>query len=271
MVGRFGAGARLGRAAMFAGAMAALAASPAHADGKDRSYVLTYAGLLDLMGADTRVYAGGMAEIYVANGLGVHADIVTVDREEDATYFGGGLSYRVNDTFRPKIMVGTSTNNRAVLPDLFLQGSVRITPGHNSGWVITPGVTYRHFRDGKHETVGSLQLAKYFSISGDRNGYYVAQVGAETTIEANSPARLAFNGGISTVRKSGVIFGVNGEVGTLFRDPIATSGFRGRFFAVRPNLELPLFDRFSLTTRGEYIDTQLYDAVGGSAGVKVKF
>ena len=196
---------------------------------------------------------------------------MTVDREENATYFGGGLSFAVNDHIRPKFMIGTSTSNRTVLPDLFLQGTVRIKPGDNSGWVITPGIAYRHFRDGQHETVGSLQVAKYFSAAFDPGGYYVAQLGAETTIEASNPARVSFNGGISTVRKSGVIFGVSGEAGTLFRDPIATTNFRGRFFAIRPNLEVPLFDRFSLTTRGEYVNTQLYNALGGSAGVKVKF
>lgn len=245
--------------------------SPAMAEGKEQSYVLTYAGLLDVIGGDTRVYAGGMADIYTERGIGVHADIVTVDREENATYFGGGMSFAVNDHIRPKFMIGTSTSNRAVLPDLFLQGTVRIKPGDNSGWVITPGIAYRHFRDGQHETIGSLQVAKYFSAAFDPGGYYVAQLGAETTIEASNPARVSFNGGISTVRKSGVIFGVSGEAGTLFRDPIATTNFRGRFFAIRPNLEVPLFDRFSLTTRGEYVNTQLYNALGGSAGVKVKF
>jgi hypothetical protein len=271
MTGILSAGALRRYSVLLGSAALCLSVSPAMAGNKEQSYVLTYAGLLDVIGGDTRVYAGGMADVYMDRGIGLHADVVTVDREEDATYFGGGISFAVNDHFRPKFMIGTSTSNRAVLPDLFLQGSVRIKPGDNSGWVITPGVTYRHFRDGQHETVGSVQIAKYFSAPFDTNGYYVAQLGAETTIEATNPARVAFNGGISTVRKSGVIFGVTGEAGTLFRDPIATAAFRGRFFAIRPNLEVPLFDRFSLTTRGEYVDTQLYNALGGSAGVKVKF
>jgi hypothetical protein len=251
-------------------AAAALSATPAQAESREQSYVLSYAGLLDIIGSDTRVYAGGMADIYTDRGLGFHGDIVTVDREEDATYFAGGLSYAINDHIRPKFMIGTSTNNQAVLPDLFLQGSVRIKPGDNSGWVITPGVAYRHYRDGKHETVGSVQVAKYFSIPGDSNGYYVAQAGAETTIEASNPARFAATAGFSTVRKSGVIIGIAGEAGTLFRDPIAGNNFRGRFFAIRPSLELPLFPKFSVITRGEYIDTQLFNAVGGSAGFRVK-
>ena len=271
MTGIFCAGAHLRCAVLVAGTLLGLSASPALAESKEQSYVLTYVGLLDVIGGDTRVYAGGMADIYTERGIGLHADVVTVDREENATYFGGGMSFAVNDHIRPKFMIGTSTGNRAVLPDLFLQGTVRIKPGDNSGWVITPGVAYRHFRDGQHETVGSLQVAKYFSAPFDAGGYYVAQLGAETTIEASNPARVAFNGGISTVRKSGVIVGISGEVGTLFRDPIATTNFRGRFFAIRPNLELPLFDKFSLTTRGEYVNTQLYNALGGSAGVKVKF
>jgi hypothetical protein len=271
MTGNRRVGTRIVRALLLGSALAAVAASPAQAESKEQSYVLAYAGMLDIIGGDTRVYAGGMADMFIDRGIGLHADVVTVDREEDATYFGGGLSFAVNEHIRPKFMIGTSTGNRAVLPDLFLQGTVRIKPGHNSGWVITPGISYRHFRDGQHETIGSLQVAKYFSAAFDPNGYYVAQLGAETTIEASNPARVSFNGGISTVRKSGVIFGVSGEAGTLFRDPIATTNFRGRFFAIRPNLEVPLFDKFSLTTRGEYVNTQLYNALGGSAGVKVKF
>lgn len=246
-----------------------LLGAPAFA--KEQNYALAYAGLLELNQGDTRVYAGGMADVYTDSGLGVHVDAVHLDAVENGTYASLGLSYEIAHGVRPEITIGSSTENRSTLPDLFLRGQIRIKPGTNSGWVFTPAVTYRTFRDGKSETMGELQVVKYFDLPFDRNGYWVVQVGGETTLVSTGAPRASINAGLSTVRKGGVAFGLSGQVGTLFRDPFVGNSFRGRFVAVRPSLELPLGKKFSVVARGEVISTQLTEGVGGMTGLKVKF
>ena len=80
MTGNLCAGTHIRTVVLLGSATLGLMSSPAMAEGKEQSYVLTYAGLLDVIGGDTRVYAGGMADIYTERGIGLHADIVTVDR-----------------------------------------------------------------------------------------------------------------------------------------------------------------------------------------------
>lgn len=251
---------------------AAALATPAPVLAHEQSVALAYVGVLDLNRLDTRVYAGGFIDAYTEGNVGIHADIVHVDREENATYFSGGVSFDMGEHIRPKLMIGTSTSNRSILPDLFASFSVRIKPGDNSGWIVTPGLAYRHYRDRQEETIGSLAVAKYFNAAWDSNGYYAAQLAVATSITAHGDPRASVTAGLQTVRKSGVMLGLTGEAGSLVRDPVAgTPGYRGRYWALRPNLSVPLFDKVEWVARGEYADTQLYDAVGGSTGVKVAF
>lgn len=251
---------------------AVLACVPGVAAAHDKSVVLAYAGVLDLgANLDTRIYQGGFADIYTDDNVGFHADIVHVDREENATYFAGGISFALTDHVRPKIMVGSSTDNTAILPDIYASFGVQFKPGENSGWVLTPGVAYRHYRNGTEDTIGSFAVAKYFSVPWDHNGYYAAQASISTSLSATDRARVSATAGLQTVRKSGVGLGVTGEVGALVRDPVLGTNLRGRYFAVRPNLAVPLFPKVQLIARGEYAETELYTAQGGSTGIKVEF
>ncbi len=234
----------------------------------EKSTVLVYAGILSLdREQDKRVYQGSFADIHSGR-LGLHTDVVHVAREEDAAYFAGGVSYALTPTVRPKLMIGSSTSNRAILPDAYAALSIELKPGEHSGWVITPGVTYRHYRIGVTETTGTLALAKYFDVPWDRGGYYVAQ-GAVATTFGGSRMNVALTGGLQTVRKSGFAAGFVVEGGALVRDPIAGTVNGGRYFAIRPNLSFPVAKGIDLIARGEYSETSLYTATGVTTGFKV--
>ena len=245
------------------------AATPAVAEQRPSS-VLAYAGVLSLdRGLDTRVYQGAFVDVY-SDDLGIHADVVHVDREENAAFFSGGISYALSSHVRPKLMVGTSTDNRAILPDEFVSFSVELKPGENSGWVVTPGITYRHYRNGVDETSGSLAVAKYFDVPWDSRGYYVAQASVATTFGGNTRrANAAVTGGLQTVRRGGVSFGLTVEGGALVRDPIGGTTGSGSYFALRPNLSVPITRNLAWIARGEYSETSQFHATGATTGLKV--
>jgi hypothetical protein len=259
------------RLALLSGA-AVLAAGSTGASARERSHVLAYAAMLDPDGSlQTRSYQGAFVSIYTEANVGLHADVVHVDREENATFLSGGVSIPLNEHVRPRLMIGTSTDNRAILPDLYSSLSVEIKPGHNSGWIVTPGVAYRHYRNGFSETIGSLGVVRYFVGPWDQGGYYAAQVTVSGSVSSNDNVRGSISAGIQTVRRSGVIIGINAEGGTLVSDPARASEFRGRYFALHPNISVPVVPNLSIIARGEYVDAELYDALGGLTGIKVEF
>lgn len=255
-----------------AAAAIALALVPAPAAARQRNYVLAYASVLDLSDPlETRTTQGAFVNVYTDSDVGLHADVVHVNREEEATFFSAGVSVPVNGHLRPRLMVGTSTGNRAILPDLALALSVQITPGDDSGWIITPGLSYRHFRNGDSATIASLGVTRYFSMSWDRGGYYAAQASVSTSLTDSEAMRASVTAGLQTVRRNGVIVGLSAEAGRLITDPANATDYRGRYFVLRPNLALPLSRRLQLITRGELADTETFDAIGGLLGLKVEF
>ncbi len=264
--------ARAGYAVLALAAAAVIAAAPDVAAAKEKSSVTAYAGILSLdKGFGTRTYEGGFVDVYANDKLGLHADIVDVQREENALFASVGASWAFNSHVRGKVMVGTSTDNLNILPDQFGSFSLQIKPGTNSGWVVTPGIAYRHYRNGNRDTLGSLAVAKYFNIAGDKHGYYVVQASVTTTFQRNGRAMGSGSLGIQTVRASGVSFGVTGEAGSLVRDPVAGPVGSGEFYAIRPSLSVPLVKGVEVFARGEYADTNLYTAKGGTTGLKVGF
>lgn len=253
-----------------AGLIAAMLPSAAAA--REKSHVLTYVAMLDPNGGlQTRTYAGAFVNVYTEENVGFHFDVVHVEREEDATFFSAGISVPLNGHIRPRIMLGTSSDNLNILPDVYAGLSVEIRPGEHSGWIVTPGVAWRHYRSGLSETIGSLGVTRYFNVPWDRNGYYAVQASVSASINDRESVRASLNAGLQTVRRSGVIIGLNAEGGSLVSDAAHGADYQGRYFALRPNLSLPITRNFQLITRGEFVDTELYDAVGGLAGVKVEF
>ena len=252
--------------------MASIIAGPAIAKTSDKSAVTIYGGALALdKGQGTRIYVGGFGDYYTGGQIGFHADVVHVSREETATYVAIGTSWNFGDHLRPKIMIGTSSSNVGILPDEYVAVTVRIKPGSDSGWVVTPGLTYRHYRNGRDETIGTLATAKYFRLAFDKHGYYVAQGSVSTSLGGNVRGQSAATIGMQTVRSSGVSFGVIGEIGALVRDPVASNIAGGQYYAVRPMLSIPLLHNVDMFARGEYADTTLYTATGGSTGLKLEF
>ena len=230
-----------------------------------------YAGALTLnKGYKDRKFAGAFFDIY-SDDLGVHGDIITVDREERATYASLGLSLPLSPHVRPKFMIGSSTANRAILPEFFGMVEVQIKPGSNSGWVVTPAIAYRSYRNATHETRGSLSVVKYFNVPWDHGGYYAAQGVVTLADNGRTPARASVLGGLQTVRNNGVSLGVNAEIGGVVGNPLVENQVVGTYFAVRPNAAFPLFGKNQLLLRGEYSETDAYRALGGTAGLKFDF
>ncbi len=243
-----------------------------NAAAQEKSSATVYAGVLALdQGFGTRTFEGGFVDVYANDKLGLHADVVAVQREENALYASIGASFAFSPHVRPKLMIGTSTTNLNILPDQFASLSVQIKPGTNSGWVVTPSVAYRHYRNGNRDTLASLAVAKYFNIAADPHGYYVVQAAATTVFQRNGRAMSTGSLGVQTVRASGVSFGITGEAGALVRDPVAGAVNGGQFYAVRPSLSVPIVKGIEVFARGEYADTTQYTAKGGTTGLKVGF
>lgn len=245
---------------------------PATVQAKEKSTVTVYAGVLaPNKGLDARTYAGTFVDYYLVEDVAIHADVVGVNREESAAYGAVGVSWQMTNHVRPKIMLGTSSNNLAILPDQYAAFTVALKPGSNSGWIVTPGVTYRHYRNGNRETLGTLGVAKYFNLRGDKHGYYVVQASVTTSLAGNGRGRSSATIGLQTVRANRVSFGLSAEAGALIRDPIVGGTGGGRYFAIRPTLSVPATRNLDVFLRGEYADTELYQAAGGTTGLKVAF
>ena len=97
-------------------------------------------------------------------------------------------------------MLGTSTDNQAILPDLYGSISIEIKPGNQSGWIVTPGIAWRHYRSGFSETIGTFGVVRYFDVPWDRGGYYAAQIAVAGSISSNDNVRGSLSGGLQTVR-----------------------------------------------------------------------
>ena len=265
----------LARATLVAAIAAGGIAAPAlaHSNAPKLKYeVQVYAGALSLTdGYKDRKFAGAFVDFYSGD-LGIHGDVIAVDREERATFAALGLSLPVSPHIRPKFMIGTSTANRAVLPEFFGMFEVQIKPGNDSGCIITPAVAYRSYRNSTHETRGSLALTKYFTVQWDHGGYYAAQGVVTIADNGTNRVRGSVVAGLQTVRKSGFSFGINGEVGGIASDPQIQNRIIGTYYSIRPNAAFPLFGpNGKLLLRGEYSDTDAYQAIGGTAGLKFEF
>jgi hypothetical protein len=239
---------------------------------ESRSNLMAYAGRLALSrGYHDRTYAGFFYNQYL-NGVGLHADVVTVSRESDSTFGAVGVSWDVASNIRPKIMFGTSTDNRDIHPDQYVSFQVQVRSASDSRTIVTPSLTYRHFRTGAQEVMPGVDAVYYFSLPGDQEGYYVAQAGANLSISPhNSADGYTIGGGLQTVRSSGLSFGGYVEGGRLVYDALIGSGVKTQFYSVRPSVGLRLNPTWELFARGEYTHTDFYEIKGGLVGVKYTF
>lgn len=257
----------------FALAAAALAAasSPAAAQNSgEESATTTYAGYYHVdRGYEDRTVVGNFTNLYVGD-LGIHTDVAYVDREENGVFGAGGLSYALNDSVRVKAMAGTSRGDVNILPELFLTGSVQLKPA--KGWVVTPDVTYRKYRNGGKEISPGVQVAKYFNVAGDTGGYYVAQAdGNLSFVDGTDKTGWSAGAGITFVRNSGWNLGLNTRYGYMAYDTVTGTGVlpvRSKVLGLGASVGYRVTKSTEVFVRGNISDTKFYTVSGAMLGVK---
>lgn len=239
---------------------------------ESRSNVTAYAGALDLdKGFHDRSYEGFFYNQYFGS-VGLHADVVSVSREKDSTFGAVGLSWDAAPMLRPKIMLGTSTDNPDIHPDQYASLQVQIRPTPDSRTIVTPSLTYRHFRNGGQEVMPGVDGVYYFSVPTDVDGYYVVQAGASLSINRHSSDNgYTVGGGLQTVRSNGVSFGAYAEGGRMVYDALIGAGAKTDFYSIRPSIGLRFNPEWELFARGEYTHTGFYSIRGVLIGLKYSF
>lgn len=239
---------------------------------ESRPNIMAYAGALSLNnGFHNRTYEGFFYNQYF-NGLGLHADVVSVQRETDSTFGAVGLSWDASPGIRPKFMIGTSTDNRDIHPDAYASLQVQIRSASDSRTIVSPSLTYRHFRSGAEEVIPAIDAVYYFSLPSDMDGYYVAQAGANVSMSRRARADgYTVGAGLQTVRSNGVSFGGYVEGGRLVYDALLGTGLRTNFYSIRPSIGLRFNPNWELFARGEYTHTDFYEIRGGLIGIKYSF
>lgn len=237
------------------------------------STVTVYAGNTSpTRGYANRVYAGAMADVYTRKGLGIHADVSGVSREQKAGYAAIGLSYAIAPGVRPRITVGTSTDTRNVYPEVYVSGQVRVEATKST--IVTPSFTWRSFRTDVNEYTPAIEVAHYFNIAGDGGGYYALQGRGSVSLIDRAETGYTIGGGILTKRRSGFSLGVYGEGGNLsysgFDTPAGSfaPGFRSMFWSVRPSVGLSVGRGREIFLRGEYSHNDAFDTRGILLGFK---
>lgn len=258
-------------------ALAGFAAGTAHAQAslslaEERPSIILYSGGLNLKDGFKDRYFGGFFYNQYVDGVGLHADVVEVAREQDVGFGAFGLSWQAAPGVRPKIMLGGSTNNTDIEPDLYGSFQVQLRPTGDTRTIITPSVTYEHFRNGGEETIPGVDAVYYFSMANDPDGYYVAQAGANVGFSRASEDSYTLGLGLQTVRANGLSFGVYGEGGRLVYNPVlGVQGIATNFYSIRPSVGFRFTPDYELFFRGEYTHTGFYDASGGLVGFKITF
>jgi hypothetical protein len=250
----------------------ALAQTSSLALAESRSNVTAYVGALGLdKGFHDRSYGGFFYNQYFGS-VGLHADVVSVSREKDSTFAAVGLSWDAGPMLRPKIMLGTSTDNPDIHPDEYASLQVQIRPTPDSRTIVTPSLTYRHFRTGAQEIMPGLDGVYYFSVPSDVDGYYVVQAGGNVSINGhNNTDGYTVGAGLQTVRSNGVSFGVYAEGGRMVYDALIGAGIKTDFYSIRPSIGLRFNPEWELFARGEYTHTGIYEIRGGLIGLKFSF
>lgn len=253
-----------------AAALVAVATPAAAQRAGEESTTTTYVGAYNVSnGYENRTVVGNFTNLYTGN-FGFHTDVAYVNREENGLFGAVGASLALNDAVRIKAMGGTSTGDVTILPSTFLTGSVQLKPA--KGLVITPDVTLRKYRTGGREVSTGVQVAKYFNIAGDTGGYYVAQAdGGLSFIKDTDKDGWRLGLGLTAVRNSGLSLGINGNVGYMAYDVVATGGalpVRSKTKGVGASIGYKVAGNTEVFVRGSIADTKFYTVTGGMLGLK---
>ncbi len=263
--------------AAIAFAAAGAAAGAAHAQAslslaEERANATFYGGGLALNKGFTNRYFGGVFANQYVDGLGIHLDVNDVAREQNAAFAALGISWQVAPGIRPKVMLGSSTNNSDIAPETYASAQVQIRPTSDTRTIITPSVTYERFRNGGSETTPGVDAVYYFSIPSDMNGYYVLQAGANVGFNNTHSDSWTVGGGLQTVRANGLSFGAYADGGHMVYNAIlGVPGEQTDFYSIRPSIGFRFTPEYEVFVRGEYTHTGFYDATGGILGFKITF
>jgi hypothetical protein len=248
-----------------AATLALAAASPALAAG-EKSTATLYGGYYAAdNGYEDRMVIGSFVDLYQgANGF--HLDSAYVNREQNAAFGAVGYSRQLGDKVRAKVMVGTSTDNDNILPELFLSGSLQFKPAN--GLIVIPSVTHRQYRTGGKETAPAVQVAKYFNISGDKGGYYVAQADGGLSFNSSEDTGWSLGAGLTSVRKSGLTFGASARVGYMSYDSVLGTGVRSDIYGVSASIGHRVGKGAEVYLRGDVSKTDFFTVSGAMIGLK---
>ncbi|MGH1350052.1 MAG: YaiO family outer membrane beta-barrel protein [Methyloligellaceae bacterium] len=221
-------------------------------------------------GYSDRTYSTVFANMYYNNGMGIHAELLNMNREEDSSYIAAGLSY-ITGNHSIKAIIGTSTDNDGILPELLIRGEISYKTSPEIGFVFTPSVTHRRYRNTAEEVSLDTNATKYFSV-----GY-----GKSLILQAFG--RVVFSTpGNKTSPSGGIDFtfsehkkysmGLTFEGGkSSYSSVLDLSEIGLSYYSVRPHVGIFLNKNMELTISGEYTDLNDYEILGGNAGIKYHF
>ena len=232
---------------------------------RPESHVTLYTGYFRVnSGFSNRFVTGSFVDLYPGE-TGLHADLVYVDREENGAYGALGMSHRIGGLGRLKLMVGTSTGDQNILPDLTLHAGLETKPAE--GLIVRPSVTYRHFRHGGSHIEPSAQLAYYFG--GGSGGYYVAQADGGLTFTNSGKTGWSLSGGLTSVRSNGLRIGFAARTGHMAYDTLFGAEVRSSFWGGGPNLGYRFLSGHELFVRADFTRNEHYSVTGALVGLKL--
>lgn len=214
-------------------------------------------------GYDDRFVAGGFYDRY-AGATGLHADVVYVNREENAGYIALGVSRKIEGLGRVKLMAGTSTRNDSIFPSLLL--NLGLEASATKDLIVRPSVTYRRYRNDRYQVAPEIQLAYYFG--GNRDGYFVGQVDGGLFFANGGNTGWSLGGGLTNVRKDGLRIGLAARSGRMAYDSVLGTQVGSKFYGGGPNIGYRFQGGQEVFIRADVSRNDFYTVAGAFVGFK---
>lgn len=235
-----------------------------HLAGVPESHITTYGGFYSASNGYADRYVVGSFIDWQLGATGLHADLLYVDREQNAAYAAVGASQMIEGFGRIKVMVGTSTGQQNILPDRYASLGMEIQPV--SGLILRPGIAYRHFRSGASQVSPSLQVAEYFGGGG---GYFVAQGDAAMFITNSGRTGWSLAGGLTHVEPNGLRLGIAVRRGYMAYDSVIGTEVHSKFYGGGPNIGYRFAGGHEIFVRSDVTKTRFYTVTGAVVGYKL--
>lgn len=206
---------------------------------------------------------------YFGNGFGTHAEVHYMDREETAEYFAGGLSW--NGEFASvRGWIGTSTENDGILPELHARIETTFRSRPELGWVISPALSHRAYRNGAEESAAEIEVSKHTSFGS--GALIFSLLGRAIINDPGEHMSAAFGAGLTYAEFRKFSIGLTVEGGRAAYDGILAPGtFDEPYISIRPLASLFLTDNVELFGMMEYSSRESYSLFGGHLGMKIHF